>query len=213
MAKADPAVDFEQRGARPAREPAPRSPEGWPLARREAPDRPDAPPANSSLGWRVPNNITTRSANSRRPTNASTCAQARSNHCASFDDARQRALFGRLRQQAKRRQTDERPIRHRALAQPERDRQRIALGSGESIEPLEQRHAKLMQCREGKLHLGLDPGGADRPHVRRRCHRILKQCGFADPGLALEHEDPAAPCPRALEQAGEDGAFLLPTAQ
>jgi hypothetical protein len=130
-----------------------------------------------------------------------------------IDDTHERALLGRLRQQTKRRQPDEEPIRHRALAQPERGRQGIALRSRESLEILEQRHAELMQRREGKLHLGLDPGGADPPHVRGRAHRMLQQRRFADPGLALQHEDPAAPNPRALEQPVDDGTLVSPTAQ
>ena len=129
------------------------------------------------------------------------------------DHAHERALLGRLRQQTKRRQADEEPIRHRALAQPERGRQGIALRARESLEPLEQRHAELVQRREGKLHLGLHPGGANPPHVRGRAHRMLQQRRLADPGLALQHEDPAAPTPRALEQPVEDGALVSPTAQ
>jgi hypothetical protein len=70
-----------------------------------------------------------------------------------------------------------------------------------------------VQRREGELHLGLDPGGADRAHVRGRAHRVLQQRRLADSGRALQHEDPAVFDPRAVEQLVEDGALALPTAQ
>jgi hypothetical protein len=70
-----------------------------------------------------------------------------------------------------------------------------------------------MQRRERDLHLGLDPRGADPSHVRGRAHRMLQQRRLADPGLALHHEDPTAPNPRALEQPVKDGALVSPTAQ
>jgi hypothetical protein len=50
-----------------------------------------------------------------------------------------------------------------------------------------------VERREGELHLRLDPGGADRPHVRCRCQGIFEQCRLTDPGLALETRTPLRP--------------------
>ena len=73
------------------------------------------------------------------------------------DHAHKRTLLRRLGQQAKHRQADEEPIRRRALAQPERGLQRVALRSGKALKAIEQRRAQLMQRRERQLHLRLHP--------------------------------------------------------
>jgi hypothetical protein len=98
------------------------------------------------------------------------------------------------------------------LTEAEHSRQGIALRPRKPLEPLEQWRAQLMQRGEGKLHLGLDPSGPDLPHVRHRVHRVLEQCRFSNPGLALQNDDSAAPSPGAVDQPLEDGGLVSPIA-
>ena len=129
------------------------------VARRRA-LRPAAPAGRrarrSSAGSRTANTIATGSASSRRATNASTCAEARSSHCASSTRQTQRPLLGRLGQQAQHREArpGTGPGGSPSL-QAERHPQRVPLRCRQPLEPVEQRRAQVVQAGERELHLGL----------------------------------------------------------
>jgi hypothetical protein len=61
------------------------------------------------------------------------------------------------------RETDEEAVGWSPGAQPERGRQRVALRRRQAIKAVEQATAELMQTREGKLHLRLNPDHACQP--------------------------------------------------
>ena len=157
--------------------------------------------------------MTTDSASSRRATNASACADAPSSHCASSITHNS----GRSSAASDSRPSTARPTNNRsgrgALAQPERDFQRVALRSGKSLKAIAQRRAQLMQRRECQLHLRLHPRRTYDAHVRGRPDRIIEQRRLPDSCLTSYYEHTAAPSPCSLTQPIEDRAFSSPTAQ
>ena len=116
---------------------------------------------------------------SLRATNANVWAEALSSHCAFVDRASERALLGRLGQQARappgRRRID--PAQGHRSARTSIS-SACALRQREAIKAIEQRRAQLMQCRERQLHLRLaarrtdarcrSDGGLDRVFEERR---------------------------------------------
>jgi hypothetical protein len=72
------------------------------------------------------------------------------------DNAQQRPLRGRLRQQAQRRQPDQEPIRHIPCCQAKCHAQRVTLRSRQPIRPVQQGPAQLLQRGECEFHLRLD---------------------------------------------------------
>jgi hypothetical protein len=78
-------------------------------------------------------------------------------------------------------------------------------------EPVEQRHAQLVQARERELHLGLDAHRAHRAEPGCRFSGMLQQRGLADAGFAAHHERDAAPGPCLGEQPFDRLAFGAPT--
>ena len=70
-----------------------------------------------------------------------------------IDQAQQRPVFRRLRQQGQHRQPDQEPVRRTAAAQPERDPQRVALRGREPLQAIQQRRAQLVNASERQLHL------------------------------------------------------------
>ena len=84
-----------------------------------------------------------------------------------------RWLLGHLRQQAERRQPNQKAIRSFPAAQPKRHPQRSLLGTGQAPQPIKHRRTQLMQGGEREPHLRLD---ADRPQdakVRGRADRVV----------------------------------------
>jgi hypothetical protein len=113
-----------------------------------------------------------------------------------IDQAQQRPVLRRLRQQSQHRQPDQEPVRRTPGAHPERDPQRVALRGRQALQPVQQRRAQLMQAGEGQLHLRFHPGGPGHPHIRRRPDHVLQQRGLAHPRLAPHHQRPPAPGPQ-----------------
>ena len=70
-----------------------------------------------------------------------------------IDDTQQRTFLGDLREQAQDSQGNEEPSRRGTRTQAEHDLQRLALRNRQSLEPIEQRRACLMQAGERQLHL------------------------------------------------------------
>ena len=123
------------------------------------------------------------------------------------------APLGDLRQQTQDGQADEQAIRHHPGVQPERCLKRIALRTREPIKPIEQRRTQLVKRRERQLHLRLHPCRTQDPQIRRRSDRIVQKRGFPHPGLASQHQRPATPSPRPIEQPIEHRALVSTTAQ
>jgi hypothetical protein len=78
-------------------------------------------------------------------------------------DAQQGLLLRRVRQEAERRQGDQKPVGTVARVEPERDAEPAPLGFGERAEPVEQRTAQLVQPGEGELHFRFDADAAGHP--------------------------------------------------
>ena len=133
----------------------------------------------------------TGSASRRRATKASVSADSLVHPLGVVDDAQQRPLLGDLGEQAQRREADEEPVRRVARALAEHDLERLALRSRKLRQPIEHRHAQLVQAGEGELHLRLDACRAQDGH--RRCGRdqVLQQRGLADSGFTAQHQRPA----------------------
>jgi hypothetical protein len=101
---------------------------------------------------------------------------------------------------AQRGQPHQEPIRRVTGTQPERHPQRRPLRGGQPAQPIQQRHAQLMQPREREVHLRLHPGRAHHPEPRGGAARVLQQRGLTDAGLAAHHQHAATPGPRPREQ-------------
>jgi len=126
------------------------------------------------------------------------------------DDAEQRALLGDAAQEAEHRQSDEESVGRLARRQAERDGERVPLRPRERVEAVEQRRAELMDPRERQLHLGLGARDLLDAERDRLPGRVPQQRRLADPGLAADDDDPAAPVPGVPEQPVEQVALVGP---
>ena len=115
-------------------------------------------------GSRTAKTKPTRSAKSRRATNASVCDGHPVEPLRVVDDAHERLLLGGLGEQAQDRQPDEEPIGWRSGAQAERRAQRVALRVRQLLETAEHGRAQRVQAGERELHLGLDASRPDDRH-------------------------------------------------
>jgi len=129
------------------------------------------------------------------------------------DHAEQRPVTGSLRQQAQRGQTDDEAIRRLPCPQPERRGKRVALGTRQTVEPIQQRRGQLLQAGERQLHLGLDSDCPQHAELRRRVDRVLQQCRLADPGLPSHHQGAALTPADRLEEAVERLTLTAPAEQ
>jgi len=110
--------------------------------------------------------------------------------------AYQRLLLGDVGQQAQQSQPDQEAVGGVAGLQAERRAERVALWSGQAIEPVEERRTQLVQPSEREFHLGLDadrPGG---PASGRASQQVAQQRGLANARLAAQHQSPAVAGPR-----------------
>jgi hypothetical protein len=85
-----------------------------------------------------------------------------------IDQAHQRAVPGRLGQQAQHRQADEEMIRRRPRPQAQGDRERVALRLRQERKAVEHRGAELVKSGKCQLHLRLHTRDPYQPQVRRR---------------------------------------------
>jgi len=125
------------------------------------------------------------------------------------DDAQQRALLGDAAQEAEHRQSDEESVGRLARRQAERDGERVPLRPRERVEAVEQRRAELTDPRE-RQHLGLGARDLLDAERDRLPGRVPQQRRLADPGLAADDDDPAAPVPGVPEQPVEQVALVGP---
>jgi glyoxylase-like metal-dependent hydrolase (beta-lactamase superfamily II) len=129
------------------------------------------------------------------------------------DDTQQLLLSGRLREETESGEADEKWTWRRALANPERDTERVALGIWKRVKKTEDRLAKPLQSRVVERHLRLYAGGANNAKIAPRLDRELKQRGLPDPGVSLHHQDSAVTVSRRSEHAAEHGLLTLPADQ
>ena len=128
------------------------------------------------------------------------------------DQADQRLLAPDLGQQPEQRQADQEAIRRRARAQAERGAQRVALGVGQRVEPVEHRRAQLLQRGERQPGLGLHARGARDAAIGRPLGHVGQQRRLADPRLAAQHQRPALAGAHRVQQPVERFALAV-TAQ
>ncbi len=67
-----------------------------------------------------------------------------------------------------------------------------------------------MQSREGQLHLRLHACDPYQPQAGRRPGRVVQQRALADPGLAPDHHDAAAPITDRVQEPVEQLTFPPP---
>ena len=96
-------------------------------------------------------------------------------------DADQRSLPGHLRQQAQHGQAHREAIRRGPVPQAERRGERVALRTGQTLEPVQERCAQLMQRSERELHLGLNARRSRETTSRRALQQVFQQRGLAGP--------------------------------
>ena len=90
------------------------------------------------------------------------------------DEAQERLLLSDLGQQGQHRQPDQEPVRRLALSQAERRFERSTLGARQTLVPIRERRAELMQPGVGQLHLGFDTGRARRSVSRRTSQQVFQ---------------------------------------
>jgi hypothetical protein len=128
-------------------------------------------------------------------------------------DADKRLRLSHRRHQAQDREADEEPVRGVAVAQAERGFERVALGSGQTLEAIRERGAQLLQPRERELHLRLD---ARRPGHRTSggaAREIGQQRALSDPGLPTQHQRAARARAHARHQLIQCRALAASTQQ
>ena len=129
------------------------------------------------------------------------------------DDAQEGPSLGGVRQEAEHRQTHQEPVGCGPGAHAEDDAERVALGSREPVEPVEQRPAQLVEARVGQLHLRLHPHRPGDREVRRGGDQVIEQRGLPDPCLTAQDERtalaPANPC----DQLVQEGTLARPAGQ
>ena len=187
---------------------------GIAVSQARRPRAPAAPPAPSlPLESRTANTIATRSASRRRATNASVWAETRSSHWASST----RQTSGSFAATSESRLSTASPTRKRsgglARTQAERRGQRIALRTGQAIEPVQHRRAQLVQPGEGELHLRLGAARPDDTTSRRASLQVVQQRRLADPRLAAQDQNLALTRPGIGQQTIQQIALAAATVQ
>ena len=178
------------------------------------PPVPPCPPARARRASpRTANTTATDSATRRRATNASTCAEALSSHCASSTTQTSGSFVGHIGQQAQDRQADEEAIRRAPALQAECRAEGVALRRGKPLEPVQHRRAELMQPGVRELHLGLDARRQRDTTARRAFEQVLQQRGLPDPGLAAQDQHRACARAQLLQQPIQHPALAAPTPQ
>ncbi len=106
-------------------------------------------------------------------------------------DTDQRTLLGHPGQQAQHGQAHRETIRRRPVSQVECRGERVALRTGQALDPFQERRAQLIQPGERESHLGLHARGTRDAASSRAVQQVLQQRGLAHARLAAHHQDPA----------------------
>ena len=133
-----------------------------------------------------------------------------------INNSQQRALLGRLGQQAEDRQSNQERTRRRVGGTPsqsKRDAKRLVLRLREAPHKLKERGAQLLNRRERELHLRLDPGRPRDPKPPPSLDRVLKQRGLADARVAMHHQHAATTAAHTVHQPVEHLPLALPAEQ
>jgi hypothetical protein len=128
------------------------------------------------------------------------------------DQAHERLVAGRLRQQAQQRQPDEEAVGRLAGPQAQRRADGRGLGIGQLGQAAEHGRAQLVQPGERQLHLGLDPHRPGDVTPLGPVLDVVQQHRLAHPGLAPHHQDLALPGARLGQQAVQRLAFAAAAA-
>jgi hypothetical protein len=129
------------------------------------------------------------------------------------DETDHRSLLGCVGEQAEHRQSDQEPVRCVAVGHAERRPQRVALQARQSLQPVEQWGAELMQTGERQLHLGLHAGHAGDTTSGRAVTQVVQERGLAHARLAAQDQDPALPGAHVFQEPVEHLALSVPAAQ
>ena len=129
------------------------------------------------------------------------------------DQADQRPVPGRLRQQAQGREADQEPVRRRPGGLAERGPQGLPLRRRQPVQPAQHRRAQLVQPGEGQLHLRLHARRANQLASCRVPGQVVEQCGLAHPRFPVHHQDLAPAGPDPVHQPVQHGALAPPARQ
>ena len=84
---------------------------------------------------------------------------------------------------------------------------------GQSIEPVQESAAKLMQSGIGQLHLRLDPGCPRDAVAGCLSGYVVEQRRLSDPGLVANQQRRASPFTQVADDAVELGGLTMPPDQ
>jgi hypothetical protein len=125
------------------------------------------------------------------------------------DEAQKGAALGRLRKQAEDGERDEEELLPSAILQSEGAAKRTGLWRREPFEVVQDGAHELVEPRERKLRLPLDPATPEHAHVGGLSARVIEERGLAHSRLAMEDEGAAPRVTRAIQQRGDSGALGL----
>ena len=159
-------------------------------------------------GSRAAKTSATGSATSRRATNESTWDDASIEPLGVVDQADERSLLSRLRQEPQYGECEEKAVWWLPLGERERRAERGALWSRQSVEAIQQRRAQLMQSGERELHLRLNGRRPD--HMTPCCSvpHVLEERRLADARLPCHDERAALATPERVERSIQRPALL-----
>ena len=116
------------------------------------------------------------------------------------DDAQNRMLFRRMREQGQRGEPDQKTVRRVAGDQSERRSEGVTLRLRKIPKVRKERNEQLVEGGEAELDLRLDPHLPNDPEVRGCGGHVLEQSGLADAGLAPDDERLAHAAPNGSQQ-------------
>ena len=110
----------------------------------------------------------------------------------------QRLLLARAPYELERRARDDQPVRGPALAEPQRDREGVAVQRAQLLDPVQQRQQRLVERREADIGLEFRTGCAYHADAERdgAPRGDVQQRGLADAGVSDQHQRLAAEPPR-----------------
>ncbi|HLX18853.1 MAG TPA: hypothetical protein VKR23_01765 [Gaiellaceae bacterium] len=129
------------------------------------------------------------------------------------DNAKQRLLLCRLREQAEDSQPDEEWIRSPARASAERNLEGFALRRRQAVDQVQAWRANLLKRRKWEFHLAFDAGRTGDTEVRCCFDGVVEQGRFADARLSVHQQHAALAVPRPGQYAVENVALSLPADQ
>jgi hypothetical protein len=129
------------------------------------------------------------------------------------DQAQQRPVPGRLRQQGEGGHGHQEPVGRRPRLQADGDPQGLGLRAREPVGPAQQGVQQLLEGGEGQPRLALHPGRVQHPQAAGPPAGVGEQGRLADPRLPPDGQRPAAAGPGGRQQPVDHGQLGRPAVQ